>query len=830
MNTLLSIKKLRENQKRIPFFSSVDLLTVEEDGLVIGVSGRAGYGYRLLGVDYQLRDSQGINSFLHDTEKILKQIPDGIVLSFHKRSRSGDPELIRKYSALVSKDDPVSRRILEAKVKALRTQRLLKKELFLFISFLPINSAPNFLTKSSSAAFSYESSRKTLRETESLLLTGFQALGVKINRLSKNEVLSEYYTRLNPLLSELVPHDWAFPEDPISHPRFETLRSRLLLHPPKITDEAFYLDGYYHSVCNLRTLPEEAGVGMVKRFEKNLPEDSEWVLTARKKEKTLASQKMRVKANMSKAGMIFRLSEDHFASERSRQHESFLKDMAENGGEVFEISLSVLVKARSLKELEGKKDAVLKNFPKLGGAMGVSDHFEHDRLFISHLPIQGDDNLLRFPVLSRALAALIPLGDEWKGCAHPELLLKTYQDEGLALDLFDPSLPAKHAIMIGSTGSGKSFTTNYLLSHFMSAGDRNHVIVIDVGGSYRKLARIFQGSYFEVQCSEEFAMNPFPEKEKIFSKNQDYDPDQLSFLATLLEKMVTEHEKLTSSDQRILESAVIETYRTRHEGEAPLLQDVREVLKNYPLGDEEDKKRAYQFSKQLGVWTEGRFGKILNRPGKMRFSDRLIVFDLARLSVYPELQSILFFVIHSALSRKIRDLSLRKMFVIDEGWRFFNDEVGSRLVEELYRTARKNNALILSISQSPEDFLSSKASTAILANSYVKYVLKLQKGHDKLRHFDLNENETAACRELEMIPGKYSEVFIRFFEKSVIAKIEPSPVDYWIATTDPDDFLAEQEIVSEFPNLSSAEILEKLALRHPCGVKRSSMDNEGNRG
>jgi len=31
------------------------------------------------------------------------------------------------------------------------------------------------------------------------------------------------------------------------------------------------------------------------------------------------------------------------------------------------------------------------------------------------------------------------------------------------------------------------------------------------------------------------------------------------------------------------------------------------------------------------------------------------------------------------------------MIVIDEGWRFFNDEVGSRLIENLYRTARKMN-------------------------------------------------------------------------------------------------------------------------------------------
>ena len=177
-------------------------------------------------------------------------------------------------------------------------------------------------------------------------------------------------------------------------------------------------------------------------------------------------------------------------------------------------------------------------------------------------------------------------------------------------------------------------------------------------------------------------------------------------------------------------------------------------------------------------------------------------------------------MIRAALSRKLDDLSLKKMIVVDEGWRFFNDEVGSRLIEELYRTARKTNGLILSISQSPEDFLESKASTAILANSYVKYVLKLQKGHELLGRFDLNPNEIQACRELEVRPGLFSEVFIKFFNQSVIAKIEPSPLDYWIATTDPDDFLEEERTRFSEGQVSDLEILEKLAERHPCGMRK----------
>ena len=74
-----------------------------------------------------------------------------------------------------------------------------------------------------------------------------------------------------------------------------------------------------------------------------------------------------------------------------------------------------------------------------------------------------------------------------------------------------------------------------------------------------------------------------------------------------------------------------------------------------------------------------------------------------------------------------------------EGWRFFNDDTGSKLIEDLYRTSRKFNGLVLSISQSPEDFLNTKCANAIISNSFTKYILKLNKGHEQLAQFDFND-------------------------------------------------------------------------------------------
>lgn len=815
MQTLVTMKELGDSLKRVPFYPALDFLTVEEDGLAVGVSGKAAYGYCLSGVDYHLFENPEIESFFRETRKFLIQLPEGVTLSLLRRKSSGDDELLEKYEGLIKQESGLSREVVKRKIFTFRRGRFLKKEVFLFLSYSDDKE------KKGKADYkqSHEAVKRILLSAESMLLSGLGSLGISAARLTRQEAISEYYRKLNPSLSEIVRYEDVFKEEPASFPRFETLRSRLLLHPPRMDHDSIYLDGFYHAISNLRMLPNEVDFKMLASFDSHLPDESEWVISARKLDQEREKSRLRVKANFARANAFFRISEDHFAREKASQYEGFLREMAERNEAVFQISMSVLVKSKEESALRQKKEQVLSAFPKLGGAVGVFDHFEHDLLFLTHLPLQTDQNQMKFPVLTDALSFLLPLHSNWKGSPHPEILLKTKDDEGLALDLFDPLLPAKHALMVGSTGSGKSFTVNYLLTHFLIGNPKNHAVVIDVGGSYKKLARIFGGSYLEIDCSEEYALNPFPEKRKLFPKPLEFDSDLLAFLTTLLEKMVTENEKLTSGDLRILERAILASYKTFPDDKSPLLQDVQNILKNFTFSDEEDQKRAYHFSKNLSIWTEGRFGKLLNRYGSLSLDSRFLVFDLAKLSHHPELQSILFFVIRSAISRKLDDTSLRKMIVIDEGWRFFNDEVGSRLIEELYRTARKTNGLVLSISQSPEDFLESRASTAILANSYVKYILKLQKDHELLSKFGLNPNEIKACEGLEMKPGQFSELFIKFFHHSVSAKIEPSPLDYWIATTDPEDLIQEEMVRAEERDLSELERLILLSERYPRGMR-----------
>jgi len=374
--------------------------------------------------------------------------------------------------------------------------------------------------------------------------------------------------------------------------------------------------------------------------------------------------------------------------------------------------------------------------------------------------------------------------------------------------------------MLGTTGAGKSFFTSYLLLHFFMAAQDHEVIVIDLGGSYRKLSGVLGGSYFEVECSEHYALNPFPSKAVLFPREGDTDSTFLQFLKELLQRMIAPSGKWAGSEKMILERVLRDVYGRLGPEEAPLLGAIEKGLREFSDGDEEDRRKAYQFAKELSLFTQGEYGKVLNRRGQFDFNARFTVFDLRKIARYPELQEILLFIIPFALKRKFENLGIKKILVLDECWQLLKESQGTELVEVFYRTARKLNAGVLSISQNPEDFLESKIAGVMVNNSPVKYILRLKKGHEKLAVFGLNENEILAARELDVRPGQYSEVFIKFDDHGVIAKVEPNPLEYWIATTDPSDLAKETRQRALTPQKTDFEILEALAREFPGGVAR----------
>ncbi|MDI6757841.1 MAG: hypothetical protein QME32_07470, partial [Endomicrobiia bacterium] len=326
------------------------------------------------------------------------------------------------------------------------------------------------------------------------------------------------------------------------------------------------------------------------------------------------------------------------------------------------------------------------------------------------------------------------------------------------------------------------------------------------------LCELFGGQYIDVRFEDSCAFNPFPSKKYFFDEAHGKpDADTLSFLSLIIQKML-KRETFSGRETMIVETAIIKTYRDA-KSDPPSLGDFALSLKDFD-GDEEDKATAVSFYKDLGPWVEGRYSILLNNPNPRLVLDpqkQLIVFDLQKIKDEPDLGPVMFFVVRSAIQSRLADLSLKKIIVIDEGWQFFSDKIGAELVGNLYRTARKFGGAVFSISQSPEDFLKTPAATAIISNTYTKYILGLSAQHELLEKLELKPSEIAEVKTLEMSPGKFSQVLYKFLDRCIVLKVQPNPLDYWICTTNDKDKNIEDAMRKKYPELSLWEIILKLA-------------------
>lgn len=84
----------------------------------------------------------------------------------------------------------------------------------------------------------------------------------------------------------------------------------------------------------------------------------------------------------------------------------------------------------------------------------------------------------------------------------------------------------RNKIIIGPSGSGKSFTTNHLVNSYLNFN--TDVVIVDVGGSYERLCKLRGGRYLEYTEESPISFNPF------FILKEDNNIEKRETLMTLI--------------------------------------------------------------------------------------------------------------------------------------------------------------------------------------------------------------------------------------------------------------------------------------------------------
>jgi type IV secretion/conjugal transfer VirB4 family ATPase len=347
-----------------------------------------------------------------------------------------------------------------------------------------------------------------------------------------------------------------------------------------------------------------------------------------------------------------------------------------------------------------------------------------------------------------------------------------------------------HTLILGITGSGKSYFCNFLLQNAQKYNPLT--FIFDIGASFQSLTTIFGGSYLNVgQDARDFTINPFsltPTKE-----NKQF---LFSFFRVLIEGN-EQRCRLDFKEERKLWDAVERIYA---------LEPEQRTVSSFSNIIGELKERLHRWTK------DGQHGLFDNAEDTLSFS-RFQTFNFAGWGDAPDvLEPLLFYVLHRA-SNEITDprkLAMFKMFLLDEAWLFIKNETIRGYIVSAQKTWRKHNAAMILATQSIKELEESGMLQIVSESCPTKIFLANPEMDRELYREAFHLNDT----ELELIAGLVppGQMLIRKAESSKKVQLNVDSVTHWTATNNVRDNLKKREY---FERHGIAEGLRRLAEDHP---------------
>jgi len=423
--------------------------------------------------------------------------------------------------------------------------------------------------------------------------------------------------------------------------------------------------------------------------------------------------------------------------------------------------------------------------------------------------------------LSRDFADLHPSGGCWQGmdppaangarAASPIVMYSNPLGEPLFVD---PSKAERnpHALVVGQSGSGKSFFVHdYLLQLWRLPDVR--LFLVSIKPDYRKLALLL-GRYVELTLDSAESLNPFAGAPTL--------ENQARWVAAL-SLMITEGrpgERLSREHEIALqEASLAAAARSWDAGSARAIRET--ILEDVCL---ELERRAGTIGRDLALqlfpYRRGPFRRLFNGPCTIGSADRFVFFNLCNILRQP-CSAAASFCVFSLIDRVMHDVALRgvpKGLIADEVWALVQDPFAAAILERSLKAYRSLGGFALPIVQDPRD-LDTPAGRVILVNTATKVILPMDRtGQDEIgRYVRLNERELELVRNLRLVKRRYSEFFVSIEGiHSAKGLLIPDPLRYAISTTDPADEAELDRLYRESGDMLQA--VQRFARETPYGI------------
>jgi conjugation system TraG family ATPase len=389
----------------------------------------------------------------------------------------------------------------------------------------------------------------------------------------------------------------------------------------------------------------------------------------------------------------------------------------------------------------------------------------------------------------------------------------------------------RNKFILGPSGSGKSFFTNHMVRSYYEQG--THVVLVDVGHSYKGLCDMVGGYYFTYSEKEPIEFNPF-----YIGEGDELDTEKKESIKTLLLALWKKDNESFGRAEYVALSNALQLYYEKL-GKYPdlfpcfnsfyefLQMDFVAVLKTDQVKDKD-----FDVSNFLYVlrpyYKNGEFDYLLNASENLDLlQKRFIVFELDNIKDHPILFPVVTLIIMEVFISKMRKLKgIRKMILIEEAWKAIAKEGMAEYIKYLFKTVRKFFGEAIVVTQEVEDIISSPVvKQAIINNSDCKILLdqsKYQNKFDQIQELlGLTEKEKALVLSVNKANdplGKYKEVFISLGGVlSRVYRTEVSMEEYLAYTTEETEKIKMMQYASKYGSIQKgiAVLVEELRTA-PC--------------
>jgi len=482
--------------------------------------------------------------------------------------------------------------------------------------------------------------------------------------------------------------------------------------------------------------------------------------------------------------------------------ESFLDHVQTSGEKIVKTHFNVMLFDTSLKDMKQHKSETASAFSMMNcfpyqhthdlpmlffACVPYSTQLPETELFITQVPqaccLTGFEGELK----NSPSDFTIRLSDRLEGCP----VKIDISDEPMHKHL----IHNRNKIIIGGSGSGKSFFTNHLLRQYAES-ENCHIVLLDVGRSYELLTGYLnerlkaQGGAMMVEFTTEnpISFNPF-----ILEGELDIERKQtiLSVIYTIYKENLSEMEKDVIAHSLTAFFEFEESERSFN-GYYKFCQSYIPTL----VKEQSIEFNANEFFFILGkYYRDGEYGYLLNKQMDTDefFHCPFIVFELDNIKDHAVIFPVATLIIIDIFMQKMRRLKgVRKVICIEEAWKAIATPQMASYIKYFYKTIRKFFGEAMVVTQEVDDVISSPViRDAIINNADTRILLDMSKFRNK---FD-SISETLGLSEFQKeqilsinknLPSgrKLKEVFIGLGSYSQVYALEVSKPEYYCYTSE----------------------------------------------